>query len=228
MSLFVLIVGGGKVGTNLARFLLAEKNEVALVEDDRHKYEDLDREFGYAAVLGDGTETDILEKAGIRRSDYVIAVTGDDEDNIIICQLAREKYGVQDVIARVNNPGNQATFDLLGIKPTVSNVTSILALVEHHLPHHRLLSLLEFEEEGIEMVELILDESSRMVGRKIKELKLPSGMLLILIFREHEVVIPHGDIALMADDRLIVITEKGSGAALADLEEQGGDRLNGS
>ena len=217
MRLFVLIVGGGKVGTNLARAMMAEGYEVALIENSRHKYEDLDREFGYAAIFGDGTETGVLEKAGITRSDYVIAATGDDEDNIIISQLARDKYAVQNVIARVNNPRNQATFDMLGIKPTVSNVSTILSLVEHHLPHHHLLSLLEFEEENVEMVELVVAEGSRVVGRKIKDLQLPAGMLLILIFREHEVVIPSGEIELRADDNLIIIAEKGSGALLSSL-----------
>ncbi len=220
MGLFVLIVGGGKVGTNLARSMIAEGYEVALVENQRHKYEDLDREFGYAAVFGDGTETVVLEKAGIIRSDFVIAVTGDDEDNIIISQLAKEKYDVQNVIARVNNPRNQATFDLLGIKPTISNVSTILSLVEHHLPHHHLLSLLNFEEENIEMVELALEEDSKVAGRKIKELQLPQGMLLILIFREHEVVIPHGEIELRGGDRLIIIAEKGSGPGLSSLMDE--------
>jgi len=220
MRLFVLIVGGGKVGTNLARSMIEEGYEVALVENQRHKYEDLDREFGYAAIFGDGTETRVLEKAGITRSDYVVAVTGDDEDNLIISQLARDKYAVHNVIARVNDPRNQATFDMLGIKPTVSNVSAIRALVEHHLPHHHLLSLLDFEEENVEMVELVVAESSKVVGRKIKDLQLPPSMLLVLIFREHEVVIPSGDIELRADDNLIIIMEKGSGSLLSTLMDE--------
>ncbi len=220
MRLFVLIVGGGKVGTNLARSMIEEGYEVALVENQRHKYEDLDREFGYAAIFGDGTETRVLEKAGITRSDYVVAVTGDDEDNIIISQLAQDKYAVHNVIARVNDPRNQATFDMLGIKPTVSNVSAIRALVEHHLPHHHLLSLLNFEEENVEMVELVVAESSKVVGRKIKDLQLPPSMLLVLIFREHEVVIPSGDIELRVDDNLIIIMEKGSGSLLSTLMDE--------
>lgn len=220
MRLFVLIVGGGKVGTNLARSMIEEGYEVALVENQRHKYEDLDREFGYAAIFGDGTETRVLEKAGITRSDYVVAVTGDDEDNLIISQLARDKYAVHNVIARVNDPRNQATFDMLGIKPTVSNVSAIRALVEHHLPHHHLLSLLNFEEENVEMVELVVAEGSKVIGRKIKELQLPPSMLLVLIFREHEVVIPSGDIELRVDDNLIIIMEKGSGSLLSTLMDE--------
>ena len=209
MSLFVLVVGGGKVGANLTRMLLAEDYEVALIEQDRRKYEALEREFEYSTVLGDGTEIAVLEKSGIARADYVIAVTGDDEDNIIIGQLAREKYGVENVIARVNNPRNQPTFDLLGVKPTVSSVSSILSLVEHRLPRHQLLSLLSFEEENINVVELVLSEGSKAAGRRLSEMSFPAGTLLALIFREHEVVIPSGDEALRAGDRLMVIAEKG-------------------
>ena len=175
MSLFVLIVGGGKVGANLARSLLVEGYEVALVENNRHKYEDLEREFGHAAVLGDGTEIHVLQKAGVGRADHVVSVTGDDEDNIIISQLAREKFGLQNIIARVNNPRNQATFDALGIRPTVNSVRSLLSLIEHHLPQHRILSLLDFDEENIRMVELTVSGASRMVGMEIRELNLQIG-----------------------------------------------------
>ena len=217
MSLFVLIVGGGKVGANLARSLLHEGYEVALVESNRHKYEDLEREFGHAVVLGDGTEIHILQQAGIGRADYVVSVTGDDEDNIIISQLAREKFGLQNVIARVNNPRNQATFDSLGIKPTVNSVSSLLSLIEHHLPQHHILNLLEFEEENIRMVELTISGGSRIVGSKIKDLNLPAGILLALIFRGRDAVIPHGEIVLQSEDHLVIIAESGREGDLESL-----------
>ncbi len=209
MSLFILIVGGGKVGINLGRLLRAEDYEVVIIEGDRRKYEVVEHEFEHAAVLGDGTEMDTLERAGIARADYVLAVTGDDEDNIIICQLATEKYDVPHVVARVNNPLNQRTFDSLGIKPTVSSVASILALVEHRLPRHHLLSLMTFEEENIMLMEVAVSQESAAVGRKLSELSLPQGVLLALIFRDHDAVVPHGDVELRADDRLMIIVERG-------------------
>jgi trk system potassium uptake protein TrkA len=216
-DLFILIVGGGKVGANLTRLLLEDGYEVAVIEQNRRKYDALEREFEHAAVFGDGTEITVLEKAGIARADYVLAVTGDDEDNVVIAQLAREKYGVENIIARVNNPKNEQTFDLLGIKPTVSSVSSILALVEHRLPHHRLLSLLSFEEEDIRMVELILSKSSPVVGKTLRELPFPTGILLIMILREHEAIIPHGEVRLHAEDHLIVFIEKGKEPDLFDI-----------
>ncbi len=221
MSLFVLIVGGGKVGINLGRLLRAEGYEVVIVEGDRRKFEVLEREFEHAAVLGDGTEMDTLERAGIGRADYVLAVTGDDEDNIIICQLATEKYGVPHIVARVNNPLNQRTFDSLGIRPTVSSVASILALVEHRLPRHRLVSLMTFEEENIGLMEVVVSDQSSVIGHKLADLHLPAGILLALIFRGQEAVVPHGEVELRADDRLMIVVEHGKEDELYRILGQG-------
>jgi trk system potassium uptake protein TrkA len=217
MNPFILVVGGGKVGANLSRELLANDFEVVVIEQNPRKHAALEKEFEQAAIMGDGTEVSVLEKAGIARADYVIAVTGDDEDNIIISQLATEKYGVKNIIARVNNPSNQQTFDMLGVRPTVSSVRTILSMVEHRLPHQRLLSLLSFEEENIQVVEVILSENSVGVGKKLRDLPLPQGILLVLILREHESVIPHGDIDLRPEDHLIIVTEEGREDEVCDL-----------
>src|SRR4026208_2056173 len=114
----VLIAGGGKIGANLARSLLRAGHEVTLVEQRRDRFERLQGEVRHAGPNGDAPERPVLERAGIQRPpSIVVAVTGDDEDNIVICQLAREKYGVEKVIARVNDPRNQVPFDLLGLPP---------------------------------------------------------------------------------------------------------------
>ncbi len=126
--MYVLIAGGGKIGANLARNLLRDGHghEVTLIEQRRDRYERLEHEFEHQVQLGDATEIHVLDRAGIARPpDVVVAVTGDDEDNLIICQLAREKYGVGKVVARVNDPRNQAHFDLLGISATVSATVQI-------------------------------------------------------------------------------------------------------
>src|SRR5919204_4361933 len=126
--MYVLIAGGGKVGANLTRTLQRLGHEETLIEQRRDRFDLLEPEFEHAIQLGDATELYVLERAGIKRPpDIVVAVTGDDEDNIIICQLAREKYGVGKVVARVNDPRNEPHFDLLGIAPTVSATASIMA-----------------------------------------------------------------------------------------------------
>src|SRR5213076_2303429 len=123
--MYVLIAGGGKVGANLTRSLLRAGHEITLVEQKPYRYDKLEAEFEHQVLRGDATELFVLERAGIKRPpDLVVAATGDDEDNIVICQLAKEHYGVPKVIARVNDPRNQAHFDLLGIVPTICAIPS--------------------------------------------------------------------------------------------------------
>src|SRR6266540_2490153 len=128
------------------------RHEVTLIEQRTDRFGQLETEFEHNVMKGDATELHVLEKAGIARPpDLVVAATGDDEDNVIICQLAREKYGVLKTIARVNDPRNQVHFDLLGISPTVCATSSILALLEHEVPEHGLVRLLELRNEGLEV-----------------------------------------------------------------------------
>ena len=117
--MYAVIVGGGKAGANVARALLRMGHEVSIVEHRPTRFATLEAEFEHIARYGDGTELFVLEAAGTARADVCIAVTGDDEDNIIIGQLSRDHFGVANVVARVNDPRNQEHFDLLGIAPTV-------------------------------------------------------------------------------------------------------------
>src|SRR5919201_103983 len=134
----VLIVGGGKVGLNLTRELVAKCHEVTLIEGARSLYLRIEQELEHAVQYGDGTELWVLERAGIQRADLVIAVTGDDEDNMLVCQVAKEKYLCDRIIARVNNPRNHDHFRLLGIQPAVSATDLILRLIEHEVPRYGL------------------------------------------------------------------------------------------
>ena len=174
--MYVIVAGGGKVGANVARSLLRIGHEVTLIEQRRDRFERLEDEFEHQVQRGDATELFVLERAGITRPpDIVLALTGDDEDNMVICQLAKEKYGVPKVIARVNDPRNQAHFDLLGISPTICATSSIMALVEHEVPEHDLIHLLELRKENLEIVEVQIDRTRRSRASASKGLKLPEG-----------------------------------------------------
>ena len=164
--MFAIVAGGGKVGSNVARTLLRRNQEVTLIEQRRDRYELLEQEFEYQVHNGDATELFVLERAGIGRpADIVIAVTGDDEDNLVIGQLAHEKYGIDRVIARVNDPRNQQIFDLLGLEQTVSATQMVLGLIEHEVPAHELIHLLELRKENLEIVEVEIDEGAAAAGR---------------------------------------------------------------
>jgi trk system potassium uptake protein TrkA len=207
---YVLIAGGGKAGANVMRALLRNGHEATIIEQDRDRYERLEAEFEHQAMNGDATELFVLEKAGIKRPpDLVLALTGDDEDNLVISQLAREKYGVPKVIARVNDPRNQPHFDLLGISPTICATSSVMALVEHEVPEHDLIHLLELRGENLEIVEVQLDGDSPSAGKSIEALSLPEGSRLISVMRGGQAEIAVGSTVLEAGDQVLAILEPG-------------------
>src|SRR5205809_4517106 len=153
-GLYVIIAGAGKVGWNLARELLEKGHEVTCVEQDRRRYLTVEQELEHAVQYGDATELWVLERAGIQRADLVVAVTGDDEDNMLVCQVAKEKYLCERIIARVNNPRNRQWFELLGIQPSVSATDLILRLIEHEVPSYGLVHLLDLRDEKLEIIEV--------------------------------------------------------------------------
>ncbi len=208
--MFTIIAGGGKIGANVARTLLRLGHELTLIEQRRDRYERLANEFEHQAQQGDATELFVLERAGIKRPpDLVLALTGDDEDNIVICQLAREKYGVEKVIARVNDPRNQQYFDLLGIGQTVCASSNIVALVEHEVPDYELVHLLELRKENLEIVEVQIDKDAPCAGRTIGRLELPEGARLISVMRDgkSEIAVPTTE--LLPGDQVLAILEPG-------------------
>ena len=208
--MYVLIAGGGKVGANLTSSVLDLGHEVTLIEQRRDRFERLEEEFEHRVQLGDATELFVLERAGIARPpDLVVAVTGDDEDNIIICQLAREHYGVEKVIARVNDPRNQPLFELTGISPTVSATSIILAMIEHEVPEHGLIHLLELRKENLEIVEVQLDADSPSVGKQVSRIQLPTGSRLITVMRDGQAQMAEGEIELRAGDQVLAVLEPG-------------------
>jgi trk system potassium uptake protein len=208
--MYVIVAGGGKVGANVARSLLRMGHEVTLVEQDPERFEKLEEEFEHQVRLGDSTEIYVLEQAGVARPpDLLIAVTGDDEDNMVICQLAREKWDVQKVIARVNDPRNQSYFDLLGISPTVCATSGILALVEHEVPEHDMIHLLELRKENLEIVEVLIEKDSPSAGKSVERLQLPDGSRLISVMRNGAAEIADQHTELRAGDQVLAILQPG-------------------
>ena len=207
--MYVLIVGAGKVGWNLARELLGKGHELSVIEADSARYATVEDELEHAVQYGDGSELWVLDRGGIERADMVIAVTGDDEDNILICQVAREKYGVERVIARCNNPRNLQHFELLGIKPAVSATDLILRLIEHEVPQYGPLHLLDLPQERLEIIELEVAADSPAAGKIVKDLGLPDGSLVIAIMRDGSGFVPLADSLIEAGDEVLLVLDTG-------------------
>jgi len=180
-----------------------------VIEADSARYATVEDELEHAVQYGDGSELWVLERGGIERADMVIAVTGDDEDNILICQVAREKYGVERVIARCNNPRNLQHFELLGIKPAVSATDLILRLIEHEVPQYGPLHLLDLPQERLEIIELEVAADSPAAGKIVKDLGLPDGSLVIAIMRDGTGFVPLADSLIEAGDEVLLVLDTG-------------------
>jgi len=208
--MYAIVAGGGKVGANITRSLLAMGHEVTLVEQRRDRFEQLEAELGPVVLTGDATEIFVLERAGIARPpDLVLAVTGDDEDNIVIAQIAQDGYQVPKVVARVNDPRNQAHFDLLGVTRTLCATSGLLGLVEHEVPEHGLVKLLELRREGLEVVELSVSPEAPAAGKRVAGLSLPDEVRLVSITRNGVAEVAGLDTVIRPGDQVIAILKPG-------------------
>ncbi len=207
--MYVIVAGAGKVGRNLARELIIKGHEVTLIESSRARYLAVEDEFEHAIQYGDATELWVLERSGIQRADLVIAVTGDDEDNMLVCQVAKEKYLCDRIIARVNNPRNYEHFKLLGIQPVVSATDLILRLIEHEVPRYGLVHLLALEEERLEIIELEVSDDAPVVGLSVASIALPEGALIISVLRDGSGFVPKSDTVIQAGDEVLLVLDPG-------------------
>jgi trk system potassium uptake protein TrkA len=206
---YVVIAGAGKVGWNLARELIAKDHEVTVIESERSRYLTVEQELEHAIQYGDATELWVLERAGINRADLTIAVTGDDEDNLLICQIAKEKYLCSRIIARVNNPRNRQYFELLGIQPAVSATDLILRLIEHEVPSYGLVHLLDLRDEQLEIIEVEVGQDAPAAGQRVSEVDLPDGSLIISVLRNGKGFVPNSETVIDAGDEVLLVLDPG-------------------
>ncbi|MEC9488732.1 MAG: NAD-binding protein [Halanaerobium sp.] len=219
--MFVLIVGGGKAGRFLIKDCLKKGFKVALVEQNREKCEDIEEKYGIKVVQGDGSQKESLQKAGVEEADVVLAVTGDDQDNLVICQLAERQFQVPRTFTSVNTPGNESLFEWLGVNVAVSSTAILSALVDGEVSLEDLKHLLQLRKGDLKMVEIKIKEGSPIAGKKVKEINLPIEAVLITIVRENTPIVPRGNTHLEPGDLVIALVQQD---ALRDLRSC----LNGS
>ena len=205
--MYVVVVGGGQVGVNLTKLLLAEGKEVLLVEKDPKRYAQLADEFGENVILGDGTELGTLMDTGANRADVLIAATGADQDNLIICQTAKILYLIPKTIARVNDPRNEELFQTLGVDATVSSTRIIGSLIEEKIDPGMAIPLMALKGE-VEIFQTELESDSPLLQKKLSKLKLPEDVIIFAAIRGNEVIIPKGDTVFEEGDKLMVLAKK--------------------
>ncbi len=204
--MYIIIVGGGKVGYYLTKQLIADGNEVVVIEKNKQKVEQIADDLGGIAIHGDGSDARFMQEAGMNRAEIVVAATGDDEDNLIVCQMAKKKFGVGRTIARINNPKNEHIFRVLGIDATVSYVDVLVAQIEREIPAHSLIHLLTLKDVGASFIEKDVPANSPVVGKPLNLLNLPDSCLVPLVIRDGHAIIPKGTTVLQAGDQLVAVT----------------------
>ncbi|MEO8251769.1 MAG: TrkA family potassium uptake protein [Chloroflexota bacterium] len=205
-EVYVVVIGGGNVGYYLTKELLAAGHEVVMIERDAARARTIADELGSIVIPNDGCEGRYQAEAGMARADVVAAVTGDDEDNLVACQVAKMKFNVPRAIARVSNPSNEPLFRRLAIDETVSATRSILSLIEHEIPIHDLLHLAELEGGEVQVVEAQLDATSPVIGKTLRDLLLPDGSTVAVIVRDEHAIAARPDTTLRQGDKLLAIT----------------------
>jgi len=214
---YILVVGGGKVGYYLTKTLVNEGYEILLIEKSAKKVATYGERFGSVVVQGDGAELATLEAAGAARADVVVAVTGDDEDNLVVCQTAKKLFNVPRTIARVNNPKNEEIFKKLGIDVTVSATNIILSIIEQEIPQRGLVHLMTLKHAQIAIVEATVEGSAPVANKSLAEINFPPNVVISALLRDGGMILPKGDTVLKPDDEIIALANKESEEAFREM-----------
>ena len=206
--MYIIIGGGGDVGYYVARNLLDHGHEVLLLEKDTGRFQSLSDELGQSVFKGDACEARTMDEAGARRADVVIAVTGEDEDNLVICQMAKKRFNVKRTIARLNNPKHEELFQKLGIDVTVSPTRSILSLIASEIPGQRFVQLMTLKRAGLEILEMTIPALSPVIGRTLGQVNLPRRCTLALIIRGDESIFPNSETILREGDEVYALVTR--------------------
>jgi trk system potassium uptake protein TrkA len=204
--MYVIVVGGGKVGYYLTKELLAAGHELVLMEKDPGRARQIADEVGSIVLARDGCEGKHMAEAGANRAGIVAAVTGDDEDNLVVCQMAKHHFDVPRTIARVNNPRNEELFRHLGVDEIISPTRMALAAIEQDIPVHELLHLAQLRGGELELLEAQIAADSPAVGRRPADIDLPEGCSLFVLIRGDSAQPIRPETIFQAGDKVIAIS----------------------
>ena len=204
--MFIIIVGAGKVGHFLAKRLLNDNHTVSIIDKDKAACEEIAKDTNALVINGDGCDSRYLEEAGISRADVVASVTGEDEDNLVICQLAKEKFSVSRTVGRVNDPKNEAIFNQLGVDVPIDATVILAKIIEEEVSFADFVNLMSFKRGKLAIVRVDLPSDSPVINKELQELQLPTDSVLVSIIRGDEVIVPKGNTVLKAGDDVIALT----------------------
>ena len=204
--MYAIIAGGGKVGFFLARELIEQGHEVLIVENNPERAEFIANELGNVVLRGNADEASTLAEAGAERADVVVAVTGDDEDNLVLLQVAKRRFGTRRTIARINDPRNENLFRMLGIDATMNATQVMLSVLEQEIPQSNLVPLLRLRNTDVEVVEAVVDARSRVTGQPLSTVDLPPESTIAVVIRKGSAFFPNGSTVLESGDEVVALT----------------------
>lgn len=217
--MYVIIVGGGRTGMHLAKTLLADGQTVKVIENRQLILERLQHELpANCLVAGDGSSPTILEEAGIEKAQVLAAVTGDDEDNLVITTLARFEFQVPRTIARVNNPKNAWLFnEEMGVDVALNQTDILAKLVAEEMSLGDMMTLLKLRKGEYSIVEEKVHSQAIVVGKALREIRLPPECVFVAILRKGRLIVPRGDTVLQPVDEVISLVHSSHVQELAAL-----------
>ena len=213
----IVVIGGGKVGFYLAKTLVSFQHKVSVIEKQRMNCEKVANELNISVFQGDATKIDVLKNAETSKADILIAVTGQDEENLIVCQLAKNNFRVEKTIARVNNPKNINVFLKLGVDIPVSSTTIISDMIEQEVDYAGMKTLTSVKNNKIVVSEIQITKNSPVFNRRVKDIRIPKDCQLVSVIKNDEVLRPGEHLVLLEGDSVIVVSDSESKKDLRDL-----------
>ena len=212
--MYIIIIGGGRIGEHLVGLLIDEGHDIALIEKDEERAKYMAENYDILVIKGDGGEAKYLEDAGIKRADVLVACTGNDQINFVACQLAKSTYNVSKVIARTTNPSNKVLYEKLGVDVVVSTTEAAAKAIYAGIKGFS--AVLTFSGD-VELIYATISKKSPLMNRYVKDIHMPWGSILAAILRNGEIVVPKNDVKIMENDEVIVINNKGVESKVRDL-----------
>ncbi len=210
----VTIVGGGKVGYYLVKTLIEHGYEPTIIEIDKKTCSMIANELDIPVICGDGTSVEVLEAAGVAHTDAVIAVSGQDEDNLVACQLAKRIFNVEKTVVKVNNPRNSQVMKKLGVDNVISSTDRIVEMFEREVDTSKIKELISLNHGTSSIAQIELPDNYKFNGTTLQELKLPDSINIISIERDQELIVPRGNTELRSNDTLLVLSNNISTAKI--------------
>lgn len=207
--MYIIIVGASKAGINLTKTLLSGGHEVTLIDQDKAKVTALAETLNETVLLGNGASAPVLKFAGANRADVVAALTGDDATNLVVCQLTKLMFMTPRTISRVSDPANEEIFQSIGVDATINSTRILNYLIEEQVQAGDVVvPLFPLKGGDVELVQVDVPKGSAIVGKKIKDLGLPEGIIIVSIYREEKTIIPKGETVFQQNDEVIAIVKK--------------------